>query len=985
MIGSPICFFIDLGAVLFLRLIFIFFVFSNVFADELKSTPDTFFYEANDIFVEDGFSLLMLQGDAVLLYKDVFIKADSIRYSKLNNFILATGSVYIVRGAESIQASQFYYDLQTQKMRMDNVRVTVDRTDTARKKDIFNFLEISKVQFEFEKERTERMRKLKENLWALQEEYILLLERKEENNKRIKEITAAYGKNLRKLSNWIFKPDYIFSKLSEKERIKLFDRRKVVEEYISTNQEQQSGAAEFSRIEGSFLSIDADQIIRDKSGGYTVENAAISSCRCEGALLPVPIWQLSSNHADLKMEDSLDIYGSTVDIFSVPIVYTPYLKIPLNPKGRKAGLLYPSFYFSNSGQVIAQPLYIPFGNSFDTTLTVNYFSKRGSRFDGEVRGQVTDETFFVSDNQFIDDAIFGEKRWFMRHQANLALPYSISPKVHAEIVSDQKYLYDFSETRSTLQYLFTPHPGFKRFLDQEFGAEYYGSWFSLSSRAHYMRDMFADRQTVYPARLPRVEFSINPIVIGNQWFFVSGMGSWEQVKRLGNEHHIPSNRSLFFNDTSLVIGQLPPDSIRYEGERLKGNLNLILPLPQNSYVDSYLYSEVGGIRYSFQKEKNSPSYHPTSSYYKFGGLLEIPLFAKTPVLDLNGKREGFFKHDIKPFVRYERIPHVKRTTNYPSAYQLFYRNDNPISNETVYFGVNSKLFFTKEKLILLREDKHQEIARPDLLKKALGNMGKIQFNESDDPFAWAMSGDDVLYDHWARLELVNAYDQWEQRKNYSEEYQEEWTFNPISYRVESSYNVRHEKGIDPSFDNRYRQGFGEVLLETVVSFNPLVPIGLRGLSIYNPTMRRMRVLETETTIGFSKYVNFTYGNQFQILKQSEDIGNLKTVRTVYFNLEILPVKDVVLSYKFQKKTDTSDPQENRPGGPAYTSEQSIIFNNLQYCMDLVLARTKLQGLFEYESTYSVGINVKFLGNVYSFPQIADYLDSKIKQHQYSIH
>ena len=65
------------------------------------------------------------------------------------------------------------------------------------------------------------------------------------------------------------------------------------------------------------------------------------------------------------------------EIKGMPILYLPYLKIPVKSK-RQSGFLMPNIMTGNStnGVVYTQPVYFSFSDSADATLTPDFIQKK---------------------------------------------------------------------------------------------------------------------------------------------------------------------------------------------------------------------------------------------------------------------------------------------------------------------------------------------------------------------------------------------------------------------------------------------------------------------------------------------------------------------------------------------------------------------------------------------------------------------------------
>lgn len=100
-----------------------------------------------------------------------------------------------------------------------------------------------------------------------------------------------------------------------------------------------------------------------------------------------PLWQLEADHVVIdtkKQEVSYD--DALMEIYGVPIFYTPYFSHPTPGADNKSGLLEPTFKQStNLGAVYKQPAYYSIAKDKDVTLTPIYTTLEGPVLAGEYR------------------------------------------------------------------------------------------------------------------------------------------------------------------------------------------------------------------------------------------------------------------------------------------------------------------------------------------------------------------------------------------------------------------------------------------------------------------------------------------------------------------------------------------------------------------------------------------------------------------------
>lgn len=185
---------------------------------------------------------------------------------------------------------------------------------------------------------------------------------------------------------------------------------------------------------------------------YTAEDASISTCP-----LPKQAWNFKCKKLALTLTGNAVSWHNTFNIRDIPVLYSPWLSVPIN-RARKTGLLLPYFTSSSrNGLEINVPFYWAISDSMDMTLYQHPMTKRGWMEGVETRYVLSPETRgsirfnylidTLEDNDFNHDGYVreGEKRWWLRAKANQELPFGFDAKIDIDLVSDMDYLDEFDE------------------------------------------------------------------------------------------------------------------------------------------------------------------------------------------------------------------------------------------------------------------------------------------------------------------------------------------------------------------------------------------------------------------------------------------------------------------------------------------------------------------------------------------------------------
>ncbi len=192
-------------------------------------------------------------------------------------------------------------------------------------------------------------------------------------------------------------------------------------------------------------------------------------------------------------------HDARLRVNGVPILYTPYISLPLDDR-RKSGFLAPSIGNSSSrGVELRAPYYFNIAPDMDATLIPRYMSKRGFMLGGEYRyltanqhGEFYGE--YIHDDQ---EYIPGDSRGAFAIRQQGYFDESWKTEVNFNLVSDNAYLEDFGNELNVTS---------TRHLERRADLIRYGEgWFLLARTQGFQTVDRAIPETEYPyKRLPQL-------------------------------------------------------------------------------------------------------------------------------------------------------------------------------------------------------------------------------------------------------------------------------------------------------------------------------------------------------------------------------------------------------------------------------------------------------------------------------------------------
>jgi len=188
--------------------------------------------------------------------------------------------------------------------------------------------------------------------------------------------------------------------------------------------------------------LDAEEIIKtEEPQTYEAKNAYLTTClSCPAA------WSLKSKSIKATLNKYAELKQPYFNILGFPIIWLPYLGVPLNTK-RKTGFLFPKFFSSShTGFGFLFPFFWAINRSQDITLTTGYYWERkgphmllnyrysyGPRSEGNLR-------FGYLRDRFDDRP---DHRWFFNFNQVYQLPKNFSFFMNLQLTEDNFYLRDF--------------------------------------------------------------------------------------------------------------------------------------------------------------------------------------------------------------------------------------------------------------------------------------------------------------------------------------------------------------------------------------------------------------------------------------------------------------------------------------------------------------------------------------------------------------
>jgi LPS-assembly protein len=178
----------------------------------------------------------------------------------------------------------------------------------------------------------------------------------------------------------------------------------------------------------------AERFVRETEERSRVSRGSLTTCPG-----PNPGWQFKARDSTIEEESYAHLTHATFWIKNVPVFYTPYFIFSTKSE-RATGLLPPSFGTSNKlGSFLNNAFFWAINDQSDSTIGVDYLSKRGIRPNLEYRYVLSAEDRGQFNALFLDDDLTGKQFWKVSGASQQNLPGQIKGILALDLMSRDNY------------------------------------------------------------------------------------------------------------------------------------------------------------------------------------------------------------------------------------------------------------------------------------------------------------------------------------------------------------------------------------------------------------------------------------------------------------------------------------------------------------------------------------------------------------------
>ncbi len=358
-------------------------------------------------------------------------------------------------------------------------------------------------------------------------------------------------------------------------------------------------------------------IVKTGPDTYMAESAYVTACQETR-----PKWAFRSSRANIRVDHTARLRQIVFKIKGIPIIYFPYLVLPMEKKERSSGFL--PFHTGSSttkGRVFSVGYYQTLGESYDFTAYEDYFSLRGLGVGGIFRARPNPQTRLYVQAYGINDKL-GQGGANLVVDGESLLKNGFRAVARVNITTSFDFRQAFADTFRAAT---VPQENSALFLTKNADS------FSLNFAFEREETHFADRSLIVK-KLPSIEFDSLGTSLGRTPFVFYMRAAVDTMSRSDALMQTPSmvQRLDFFPSIAVRV----PSILGFS----------LIPTV--------------GIRETYYSARSSGETQPQVVNRSLARqYADFDLDLRTPTLErsFHSSFLGDFKHVIEPFAGYRRI------------------------------------------------------------------------------------------------------------------------------------------------------------------------------------------------------------------------------------------------------------------------------------------------------------------------------------------
>lgn len=179
---------------------------------------------------------------------------------------------------------------------------------------------------------------------------------------------------------------------------------------------------------------------------YLAKDATVTTCECNqySDNPPASPWRIRSTLLEINEDKYVKGRNVFFEIKDIPVLYTPYLYIPITKERQSGFLMTQLSYNSSDGFGILQPYYWVIAKNQDLTYSLDYRSLRGTGSNVEYRFLTSADSGGNLYASYFKDVLSQSGRSEVRYQQTQTFNDHVNARLTVNYVSDDSYFKDLS-------------------------------------------------------------------------------------------------------------------------------------------------------------------------------------------------------------------------------------------------------------------------------------------------------------------------------------------------------------------------------------------------------------------------------------------------------------------------------------------------------------------------------------------------------------
>jgi hypothetical protein len=947
---------------------------SSTNAPELRIGPRLFFDAQSTGFSKAG-GQQEFTGDVVAVGSSLMLAADKILLDQKTQKMEATGHVLILTMSQIFIGSRLRYDLVTSEFIIDDAQF-ISNDKKRVKKTSQKILGFTAQELEFESKRKIRLREIEHNLTVFKDEF---KKTPVERSVDRQAIVDNYALNLEQFDLIQRSENPALAKLTIKRR-QVYEKRR---EYWKQQTTQHSSKSSSGQI--GYFKLTGSRLERRNEGQIISDNASWTSCACDDD--ESPAWGFRADRLELQMGGYVELSHPVLEIKGIPIIYLPFLKLPVKSE-RQSGFLIPNFVQQKrSGNIFTQPVYFALDQRRDMTVTTEMFEKRGVKLGLQYRQQNTKHSGWSLDLETLRDRLWLQdldlrRRYLSAHpdDTTIVLPSNtwrgsrswqgrtfLSPRW--SLVSKGDY---FSDHRYTEELKIISN------LKDAFQTDFGGTYFSFSkARLHYdgsdlylgsggsladnvlLPERYSGLQVPFFYELSTRFIHLNP-----------GMMPW-----------LPIYATIGFNHFRIIDHLRGPEEAtnRIGGglyQKLKLDFNAPLKFEFPLGIDLFAEAEIRRA-----DEEIDSSQAATIQSWRSGLHLKLPVrgyyFNKTTSNDLPqvdvSKTRGGIQHNMNWILTLSNRPVVARNSEYgqrldaDNHYKTYFVSDSDEMLISTSDRDASSLFSGMKKHRAIGLSVSNSWSRFTQKLSRTSPETKTRSNTEQRSFLEQARVDLMQSLEEAFIDRSRIIDEQKFNSNKAPEDSYYWKTGGQANLLTASANVTYDFEAAVNRSNQINQGVAEEKLDrawsnvSLAMGTTLLRTGLSAKGSFD--IYRHQLTEATLNLGLPRMISTNFNLNIVVRKDGDDLSDWERHLRINSGIvDFLPM-DIDLATRTDSGLEGDDIQ-------SYQTIFKIMYRPSSDCWQLNFVRRKLFDYQETDAEYLIQLDVIFMGQNRLLPNIA---------------